>query len=44
MPKYYIIKCRIHKGEIYALTKDDDICGGCAKKISQSKLHQNIIC
>ena len=31
-PKYFIIKCKIHKGEIYALSKDDNICGGCAKK------------
>lgn len=33
MPKYYILKCRVHGGKIYSLTKDDDICGGCAKKI-----------
>lgn len=31
--KYFILKCRVHNGEIYSLTKDDDICGGCAKKM-----------
>lgn len=30
-PKYYILKCRIHGGEIYSLTKNDNICGGCAE-------------
>ncbi len=33
MANYYILKCRIHQGEIYSLTKDDDICGGCDKKM-----------
>lgn len=33
MPKYYILKCRVHKGEIYSITEDDDICGGCTKKM-----------
>ena len=31
MPKYYILKCRIHEGTIYSITEDDDICGGCAR-------------
>lgn len=36
MPKYYILKCRVHGGEIYSLTEDDDICGGCAQKLHRS--------
>lgn len=35
--KYYILKCRIHGGEIYSFTKDDDICGGCAKEEEEDK-------
>lgn len=38
MPRYYILKCRIHGGIIYSLTKDDDICGGCAKYVKDNKL------
>ena len=30
-PKYYILKCRVHGGKIYSITKDDNICGSCAK-------------
>ena len=39
MAIYYILKCRIHKGEIYSLTQDDDICGGCAKKLDLTKYY-----
>ena len=30
--KYYILKCRVHGGEIYSLEKNDNICGKCAKE------------
>lgn len=34
LPKFYILMCKIHRGKIYAILKDDDICASCGKLTS----------
>ena len=36
-PRFYILKCRIHKGEIYSIFARDNICAYC-DKIKSKKL------
>lgn len=37
VPRYYILKCRVHGGEIYALEKTDNICGRCYDERKKKK-------
>ena len=31
LPKFYILMCKIHRGKIYSVVEDDDICASCGK-------------
>jgi hypothetical protein len=30
-PTFYILMCRMHRGKIYSIMKNDDICASCGK-------------